>query len=141
MCYQGGDDVYWALYLKFRNRYFQKRGNVPTTASTTPFVETFIRNFTRLTFNSDIIGIIVEETVTLDDINIAFVYSLTRDNVVGNSGVLYHSFNNLKWFENIWPFNELYRISNVNSPVTYNIEGIVTIPFLSSGKAIVQSRL
>ena len=79
----------------------------------------------------------VEEVVTLDDINIAFVCSLTCDSVVGDSGVSYYLFNNLKWFESIWPFDKSYRTSNANSPIIYNIESIVTIPFLSSGGAII----
>jgi len=77
----------------------------------------------------------------LDDINVVFVYNLTCDNVVGDSGVLRHLFNNLKWFESIWLFDELYRASNVNNPVIYNIEGIVTVPFLLLRRAVVQGQL
>ncbi len=79
----------------------------------------------------------VEEAVTLGDINIAFVRSLTRDSVIGDSGALYHSFNNLKWFKSIWPFDELYRAFNVNGPIIYNIEGIVIVFFLSFKGAMV----
>jgi len=77
----------------------------------------------------------------LDDINAAFVYGLTCDNVVGDFRVSHHLFNNLKWFENTWPFDEPYRASNTNGPVTYDTEGIIIISFLSLGRAIVQGRL
>ena len=83
----------------------------------------------------------VEEAVILGDINVAFVRSLTCDSVVGDSGVSCHSFNNLKWFESIWPFDEPYRASSANGLVTYDIEGIVIIPFLSFRGAVVQGRL
>ncbi|SRR6266566_1877236 len=101
ICHQSGNDIYWTLYPKLRNRYFQKHGSILTTAFTTLFVEALIGNPIGLTFNSGIIGIIVEETVTLNDINIVFVCNLIYDNVVGDSGVSYYLFNNLKWFENI----------------------------------------
>ncbi len=83
----------------------------------------------------------VEEAVTLGDINVTFVYSLICNNVVGDFKVSYYSFNNLKWFENIWPFNEPYRASNANGPVIYNTEDIITVSFLSSRRIVVQSRL
>ncbi len=83
----------------------------------------------------------VEKAVTLDDINATLIYSLTRDNIVGDSRTLHYSFNNLKWFENIWSFDELYRASNTNGLIIYNIEDIVIVPFLSLGETVIQGRL
>jgi len=62
-------------------------------------------------------------------INIPFVRGFIYDNVVGDSRASCYLFNNLKWFTNTWPLDELYKTSNVNSPVNYNLEGIVNITF------------
>ena len=79
----------------------------------------------------------VEKVVTLNDINVAFVRGLIYNSVVGDSGISRHLFNNLKWFESIWSFDEPYRVFNVNGPVIYDIEGIIIVSFLSFGGTIV----
>ncbi len=83
----------------------------------------------------------VEELVVTADMSIPFVRGFIYNSVVGDSGASYYSFNNLKWFESIWSLDKLYKAFNINSPVNYNLEGIVKLVFRIFGGGIVKGIL
>ncbi len=112
-----------------------------TSISTIVFTFTpIVGNFVFLTINSNIAGVLltnsVKETVSLD-LNALFVYSLTWDSVIRDLKTSRHSFNNLKWFQTIYFFDKLYKASNVNSIVIYNIRDVVNISFRTFEKSLI----
>jgi len=144
-CYKRGNTVYWTIYLELKEQFIQTRGRTSTSISTVAFTFIFIvRNFISLIINFNIIGVLltnfIEEVVPLD-LNIPFVYDLTRDNVIRNSKASRYSFNNLKWFQIIYLFDKLYEISNTNNIIIYDIGSIINISFRISGRSSINFRL
>ncbi len=125
--------------------------SISAITTTTPTLTFIARNLTSLTINFNIVKILltntVEKVILLDlnktflNLNAPFIYSLTRDNVIENLGISCHLFNNLKWFQTIYPFNKPYETFNINNIIIYNIGNIVNIPFQTSGGNSVNFRL
>lgn len=138
-----------------KEQFIQIKGRTSTSTSTittiTLIPTPIVKNPTSLTINSNIARILltntVKKTIPLDldktplDLNAPFVYNLIRNNIIGNSKVSRHSFNNLKWFQTIYPFNKPYKIFNVNNIVIYDIGDVVNILLRTSGGSSVNFRL
>ncbi len=115
--------------------------SISTVAPTFTFI---IRNPIFLTINFNIAGVLLTNSVekaVLLDLNALFIYGLIRNNVIGDSKASRHSFNNLKWFQIIYLFDKLYKASNANNIVIYNIRGVVNLSFRTSGGSSVNFRL
>src|SRR6266699_380702 len=115
--------------------------SISTVSPTFTFI---IRNPIFLTINFNIAGVLLTNSVekaVLLDLNALFIYGLIRNNVIGDSKASRHSFNNLKWFQIIYLFDKLYKASNANNIVIYNIRGVVNLSFRTSGGSSVNFRL
>ena len=133
------------IYLELREQFIYARRRTSTSILTIlAVIPLVVGNLASLTINSGIAGVLLTNTVekaVLLDLNALFIYNLTRDNVIGDLRVSRHSFNNLKWFQIIYPFDKLYKVSNTNDIVIYNIGDVVNISFWTFGENSVNFRL
>ena len=132
------------VFKNERAIYINKRKNVYFHFNCRFYIYLCCKNPIFLTINSNIIGVLltnsVEKAVFLD-LNVLFIYGLTRDNIIEDLKTSYYLFNNLKWFQTIYFFDKLYKVFNVNDIVIYDIGSVINISFRMSGGSLVNFRL